>query len=95
MSFNTALGLANALQIAHPDFDLSSLSVVMSDMAHTLEAGLPYTQPAAGEGESAVDRERQVFVDRFKAMNQRIHKDTEDEESVPKPVIKVVGKKDG
>jgi len=93
LMLNTAWALAGALHIAHPEFDLNSRPTILNDLWDKLEEGLPYMAAAVSESGSAVERERQAFVNRFMAMHQRVLKDAVNENPTPKPEIKTVGKK--
>ncbi len=95
LPLRTARALATALQIGHPDFDLNSLATVIADLSQELDEGIPYLEEEAAEGGSAVEQERQAFVDRFKDIYTRAHKkDSVNENPAPPPEIKAVGKRD-
>ena len=95
LPLRTARALATALQIAHPDFDLNGLTTTIADLAQELDEMIPYLSEEAAEGGSAAEKERQAFVDRFKDMYERAHKDGINENPEPVPEIKAVGKKHG
>jgi hypothetical protein len=88
-------GIAQALQIGNPKFDMDALPQVSQQAYDSVLNGLPYVAGPGGE-QSVVERERAGLIKRARERRDRLlegRADTQPEEPKLKPTL--VGKEHG